>query len=171
MTNRTPTTGDAASPPSDLGRAARWLLAVAGVASFGLAAIGAVLPGLPTTIFVLIGSFFLTKSCPWLERRLVQSPLFRPYVRYLNPHEPMPRRAKVVAISAMWTSIAISAILIAARHPAPNAIVTILIGAGAIGTLAIVRFRRRLDDARLVRERAGCADAPAQPPRHSPAGR
>ncbi len=127
-----------------MSRVSRWLLAVLGVACFGLAAVGAVVPGLPATVFVLVGSFFLTKSCPWLERRFVQSPLLRPYARYLDPRAPMPRRAKATAILAMWTSIAVTAVLLVSQHPSPWPMVLTVLSAGVVGTLAIVRFRRHL---------------------------
>lgn len=41
--------------------------ALLGVLCFVLGGIGAVVPGLPTTVFLLVGSFFLTRNCPWLE--------------------------------------------------------------------------------------------------------
>ncbi len=128
----------------EMSRVSRWLLAVLGVACFGLAAIGAVVPGLPTTVFVLVGSYFLTKSCPWLERRFVQSPLLRPFARYVDPNVPMPRRAKATAIVAMWISIAVTAVLLVSQHPSPSPIVFTVLSAGVVGTLAIVRFRRHL---------------------------
>lgn len=42
--------------PGSTGRVARWLMAIGGVASFGLGGLGIVVPGLPTTVFVLLGS-------------------------------------------------------------------------------------------------------------------
>ena len=127
-----------------MSRVSRWVLAVLGVACFVLAAIGAVVPGLPTTVFVLVGSYFLTKSCPWLERRFVQSPLLRPFARYVDPNVPMPRRAKATAICAMWTSIAVTTALLVSQHSSPSPIVLTVLSAGVVGTLAIVRFRRHL---------------------------
>ena len=99
---------------------------------------------MPTTVFVLVGSYFLTKSCPWLERRFVQSRLLRPYARYLDPNVPMPRRARATAIVAMWTSIAMTTVLLVSQYPSPWPIVLTVISAGVVGTLVIARFRRHL---------------------------
>lgn len=122
-------------------------LAAAGLTCFGLGAIGVVVPGMPTTVFVLVGSICLTKSCPWLERRLVESRVFRPYAKYLDPTVPMPRRAKVVAIATMWAAIAISCTLLLLAG-APWYAAAIVAGLGVIGTWVIARFRRQLARAR-----------------------
>ena len=94
--------------PGSTGRVARWLMAIGGVASFGLGGLGIVVPGLPTTVFVLLGSYLLTRSCPWIEERLANTPLFRPYARYVDPAVPMPRPVKVRAVGAMWFFITVS---------------------------------------------------------------
>ncbi|MBX3363419.1 MAG: YbaN family protein [Phycisphaeraceae bacterium] len=121
----------------------RIALAAAGLTCFGLGAVGVVVPGMPTTVFVLMGSFCLTKSCPWLERRLVESRLFRPYAKYLDPTMPMPRRAKVLAIGSMWTAIIISSVLIALAG-APWFVPALVVAMGIVGTWVIARFRRHL---------------------------
>jgi hypothetical protein len=56
------------------------LLAAAGLLCVGLGALGAVLPGLPTTIFLILASYCFTRSCPWLEERLLRTRLFAPYM-------------------------------------------------------------------------------------------
>jgi hypothetical protein len=123
----------------------RWLLAAVGLVCFGLAAVGAIVPGLPTTVFLLIGSYFLTRSCPWLERRLVQSRLFRPCAAYLDPSTPVSARGRATALAAMWLSIAISIALLVWRQAAGNLAIAAIAAAGVVGTVAILRFRRHLD--------------------------
>lgn len=121
-------------------RGIRWMRAGIGLTCFGLAAVGAVLPGLPTTIFLLVGSYFLTRSCPALERRLRNSRLFQPYVAVLDGRRPLSRRARATALAGMWASIAVSGTLLGI---AGSGVVTlVLLGlAGIAGTVAIVRFR------------------------------
>lgn len=117
----------------------RWLLAAAGVLCVGLAAVGVVLPGVPTTIFLIMAAWCFTRSCPWLEEKLVRAPLFRPFQQYLEPGATMPRRARVVALSAMWTAIGASVVILEAGP----VLVAVLVGAGAAGTAVILSIRRR----------------------------
>ncbi|MFW5653167.1 MAG: DUF454 family protein, partial [Planctomycetota bacterium] len=77
-------------PPTKREHLIRAVLVMTGVASVGLAWLGAVLPGLPTTIFLIIAAACFAKSCPWLEDRLIRNRLFRPYLKYIDGQEPMP---------------------------------------------------------------------------------
>jgi uncharacterized membrane protein YbaN (DUF454 family) len=121
----------------------RWLLAAVGVICVGLGAIGVFVPGLPTTVFLLAAGWFFTRSCPWLEERLIRNRFFAPFHRYLEPGVAMPRRARVVTIAVMWTAIAISALLMIRSRPTPpDALLVALATAGAIGTLVVLRIRR-----------------------------
>jgi hypothetical protein len=123
----------------------RWLLAALGVVCFGLGAVGAIVPGLPTTVFLLLGSFFLTKSCPWLERRLLQSRLFRPYAAFLDPATPFSSRGRATALAAMWISIVITLALLARSGAVAAWLLVLIAAAGVVGTVVILRFRRHLD--------------------------
>ena len=125
--------------------ASRWLLATAGLGCFALGAVGTVVPGLPTTVFLLLGSFLLTRSCPWLERRLVESALFRPYARYLDPSVPMPRKARATALVAMWASIGITLVILGRDGEGAAWVRALIVSAGVAGTVAVLRFRRHLD--------------------------
>ncbi len=73
----------------------RWLLVAGGVTLVGIGAVGVFLPGLPTTIFLLGASWCFTRSCPWLEERLIRIPLFRPFLVYLDQGAQMPRKVVV----------------------------------------------------------------------------
>jgi uncharacterized protein len=126
------------------GRLARWLMAAGGVISFVLGAVGIVVPGLPTTVFVLVGSYLLARSCPWIQERLLSIPIFRPYARYVDPTVPMPRPVKQRAIAAMWLFIGVAVLLMAAREHVRLWVPAIVLAAGVAGTVAILRFRRHL---------------------------
>lgn len=127
-------------------RAARWLLAGLGVACVGIGAVGVAVPGLPTTIFLLIASVCFAKSCPWLEDRLIRTRLFAPYVRYLDRRTPMPVRAKVWTVALMWMFAGTSAVLLAMRGDAAwiAAGVAVAVLAG-VGTVMVVRWRPRAE--------------------------
>lgn len=120
----------------------RLLLAVLGVISVGLAVAGVFVPGLPTTIFLIIGSYLLTKSCPYLEERLIRNRLFKPYLRYVYGNEPMPTHARVAALAMMWIAVSTSLALLAWRHQLPAWLAVVLLAAAGVGTWFIATWRR-----------------------------
>lgn len=114
------------------------MLAGVGVVSVGFGAVGAVVPGLPTTIFLIIASACFAKSCPWLEDRLLRNRLFAPYMAWIDGGRPMPRRAKAMALGMMWTAIAVSLAILYAGDRLPLWLALAIAGAGVAGTVAIV---------------------------------
>jgi uncharacterized membrane protein YbaN (DUF454 family) len=123
-------------------RLKRWVFAALGAVCFGLGIVGAIVPGLPTAIFLIVGSYFLTRSCPWIEERLRAIPILKPYTRYLDPTQPMSRGSRVKAIGAMWISIVVTVVFMLWADTVPMAVPVAVVAAGAVGTVAIVRFRR-----------------------------
>ncbi len=119
----------------------RWALASCGLAFLGMGTIGIFLPGIPTTIFLILASWCFAKSCPPMERWLREQAIFRPYTKYLDPDSVMPRRARVIAISMMWAAIVASGFLFWHRDSLTIA-GPILALAGVVGTVCISRFRR-----------------------------
>lgn len=108
------------SRPSVLRSPRRLLLALGGVICVGLAAVGVFVPGLPTTVFLIAASYLFTRSCPWLEERLIRTPLFQPFLGYLDGSVRMPVRAKVVTLALMWACVATSVWMLAARFGLPH---------------------------------------------------
>lgn len=133
-------------------RAQRGLYVALGLLCIALGAAGVFLPGLPTTIFLILASFFFTRSCPWLEDRLIRNRLFAPYLKYLRGDVPMPRKAKAVAIGMMWTMIALSCTLLVLREAAWW-IPACVAASGVVGTVVIGRYRgpRRRPDSYSLR--------------------
>jgi len=116
----------------------RLLLAAAGVVCVGLGALGVFVPGLPTTVFLIAASYLFTRSCPWLEERLLHNRLFRPYLRYLDGEARMPLRAKVVTIALMWAFVALSTWMLATSFADRPWIPLLPPGAALVGTFFIV---------------------------------
>ncbi len=122
----------------------RFLLALIGVLFVGVGAIGAVLPGIPTVGPLLLASFCFSKSCPWLEQRLIRNRFFARFHRYLDNGAEMPLRARVLTIAIMWASIGISLAGLYAFGRVPVWLMILIAMAGVIGTWVIARFRRNV---------------------------
>ncbi len=123
--------------------ARRWVLAGAGVVAVILGGIGVVVPGLPTTIFLIIASACFTRSCPWLTQRLIRNRFFGPYVRCIDGEEAMSPRAKAVSIGLMWLFVTLSSLAMLRADRDLEWLVVCLGLLAAIGTICIIRWRPR----------------------------
>ena len=117
----------------------RWALASVGVLCVGLAAVGVIVPGMPTTVFLIAAVWCFARSCTWLEDRLIRNRFFAPFLPLLVPGVAMPRRAKIVSLSLMWAAIAISSVLFIANDIAHGWPAAGTIALGAIGTWFIAK--------------------------------
>lgn len=73
----------------------------AGFAALAVGGLGAVLPLLPTTPFVLLAAYAFGKGSPRLEARLEAHPWFGPAIRDWRNRRTISRRAKVTASVVM----------------------------------------------------------------------
>ena len=120
----------------------RWAFAGVGVASVGLGWLGVFVPGLPTTIFLIIASYCFARSCPWLEDRLLRIPLFAPYMRVLDEGRGMSRKAATSALVSMWSCVTLSlTILFVVGRLTPWVAGFIVLLAG-IGSATILYYAR-----------------------------
>lgn len=119
----------------------RWGLAATGLCCVGMGAAGVFIPGLPTTIFLIMASWCFAKSCPPMERWLREAKLFRPYTRYLDPDAQMPTRVRVLVIAIMWAAVLGSGYVFYARGVLEWAAAPLAL-AGLIASVSIWRFRR-----------------------------
>lgn len=72
--------------------------------SIVLAAVGVVLPLLPTTPFVLLAAFFASKGSPAFANWLEEHPTFGPAIRDWRRSRVIPLKAKMLACSMMVLS-------------------------------------------------------------------
>jgi hypothetical protein len=106
-----------------------------GTLFLGLGIVGAFLPLLPTTVFLIVAAYFYARSSPKLYRRLVGHPRFGRYIQEWEARRAMPKGAKTVALSftVLGTALAVAII------PAP--IAQLLVLAVALGLmLALLRI-------------------------------
>ena len=85
------------------------LLVAAGLLALGLGLIGVVLPGLPTTPFVLLAAACFARASPRLHRWLTHHRFLGPMVRDWEAHRSLPLRVKWIAILMMGAMVLLSA--------------------------------------------------------------
>lgn len=125
-----------------MNRAKRLILVGVGLLLVCIGAIGVILPGLPTTIFLLGGSWCFARSNPWLEERLKKSKFFGPYMRILDGEEPMTPRQRLGTIAMIWIAVSISLWILQTNDSLSVWGAAALVFAAMIGTIAVSRFRR-----------------------------
>ncbi len=78
----------------------------AGVLCLGLAVLGAILPLMPSTVFVILAAFCFGKSSPRLETWLMENKVFGPSLRLWREKGAIPRVGKLAALGAFAISAA-----------------------------------------------------------------
>ena len=91
---------------------ARWCLLVLGVLLTGLAAVGAFLPVLPTTPFLLLAAACFMRSSPAFHRRLLANRMFGPYLAQWQHDHTVPRDAKRKAYGLVALTFSLSVYLV-----------------------------------------------------------
>jgi uncharacterized membrane protein YbaN (DUF454 family) len=93
---------------------ARWILVGLGSVFTALAAVGAFLPVLPTTPFLLLAAACFARSSPAFHRRLLANRMFGPYLVQWQHDHTIPREAKRKAYGLVIVTFAISTALVGA---------------------------------------------------------
>ena len=112
MTESLPESLPVLRPDRPLWQRLLWLLV--GALSLATGIVGIFLPLLPTTPFVLLAAFCLSRGSARCEAWLLNHPRFGPLVRDWRTHHAIPLRAKQLA----WTMMAIGSIWAAYVLPA-----------------------------------------------------
>ncbi len=112
----------------------RIIYVVLGLLAVGLGVLGVVLPGLPTTPFLLLASWLFYRSSPRLQAWLLASWLGK-YIRNYHRRGGMTATQKAGAIGVMTVMVLLSTFVFIPSGSVARIIVPI---AGAIGALTVL---------------------------------
>lgn len=94
------------------GKVSVFLWKTLGVFCVGLAILGAILPILPTTVFLIMATACFAKSSPRMQQKLLNNKTFGPLIHEWQQHRSIPRKAKRVALLMIVLSVVWSAYLL-----------------------------------------------------------
>ncbi len=83
-----------------------------GSISLGLGGLGVFVPGLPTTPFVLLATWFFLRSSRRIHSLVLKSRFFGPFISNYKSKKGISIGLKIYSLSIMWVMIAISCIFI-----------------------------------------------------------
>ncbi len=120
-------------------RIVRALLWLAGSVSLVLGLIGVVVPGLPTTPFILLAAACYAKASPRLHAWLLNHRLTGPLLRDWEKHRSLTRRTKTIAVVSMLVMVSFSIWSFRHRWIAQ----AVLVALGVIGAWVVLRIPTR----------------------------
>ena len=126
----------ARSPPIPLNRLWRIVYGLLAAIFFGLAMIGVVLPGIPTTPFLLLMSYFLIRISPALNDRVLDWPVVGTDLQNWQRHGGVRPAAK-------WAAYGMVTVLVAYSLSSPHLSGVLKIGiavAAAVGLFVVWRL-------------------------------
>lgn len=105
-----------------------------GLICVGLGVLGVIMPGLPTTPFLLLASWLFYRSSPRLQQWLLDSWLGK-YIRSYHNHGGMTVTQKAGAVGVMAFFVLLSAFVFI---PSTSVARPIVLAAGAVGALTVI---------------------------------
>ena len=117
-------------------RASRTVYTVLGALCVALGAVGAAVPGLPTTPFLLLAAACFGKGSRRAQKWLLRNRLFGPIIRTWENERAITLRMKVTS-SVLVVAAIVSSIVWGVENPALRITLVVL---GAIGLVVVVRL-------------------------------
>jgi uncharacterized protein len=109
----------------------KFLFILLGSITLVLGVIGIVIPGLPTTPFLLITAWCYVRSSDRLYNWLINHKIFGTYIKSFN--NGFSRKNKIISISIMWVMIFLSVVFFINTV----IIIAIVVAVGIIGTIVM----------------------------------
>lgn len=135
-TNQDPTVRDESEARPPVTGLRRFIYLLLAAVFFVLGAAGVILPGLPTTPFLLLTSFFLLRASPKLNERLLQSRMFGPILTDWQKRGGVRRDVKLKAITVVVIAIALMLWL----SPLTQTLKLVVCGVATIGLIVVLRL-------------------------------
>ncbi len=118
-----------------------------GFVSLFLGILGIIVPGIPTTPFLLLTAWFFVRSSDRLYNWLIEHKVFGAYIK--NLQKGMSIKFKVVSLLVMWSMIFVSCYFFIKDLN----LIKIIIGLGFIGSFVILYIRQPDGKRFLMRKR------------------
>ena len=104
------------------------ILNILGLIALGLGILGAFLPVLPTTPFLLLAAALFLRGNKTLYHWLLNHPKLGPYISNFLKHKSIPLRIKIISISALWLTLLYCTIFVAECWPLRILFLAIAVG-------------------------------------------
>ena len=95
-----------------LTKAKKTILTLLGFICVAIGIVGIVVPGLPTTVFMIVAAWLFSISNPRFEKWLLGLPKIGPAISNFREGLGMPRKAKLFALSSIFAFTALATILV-----------------------------------------------------------
>lgn len=95
-----------------LTKAKKATLTLLGFICVAIGIVGIVLPGLPTTVFMIVAAWLFSISNPRFEKWLLGLPKIGPAISNFREGLGMPRKAKIFALTSIFAFTALATILL-----------------------------------------------------------
>jgi len=92
---------------------------------------------------LIAASYLFARSFPALAERLLHVRVFRPFLPYVVGDQPLPRRARVTAMIAMWLAVTSSLALLFLGGRLSTWVAILIVGAALMGSYSIATVRRQ----------------------------
>ena len=107
--------------------AGRWFFFAFGWLNVAVGMVGVVVPGLPTTVFLIIALWAFSKSSERFRRWLWNHRRFGPALRAWHEHRVIPPKAKALAVASMTLSFIVVTAFAAESWTLPAAMASMMV--------------------------------------------
>ena len=91
----------------------KYILTALGTISLGLGILGAFLPVLPTTPFLLLAAALFLRGNREMYEWLMNHPKLGPYISNFVKHKAIPMKVKIISLITLWATLLYCAICVA----------------------------------------------------------